>query len=105
MKTSVLEPLFIIAAGLKVCNSIKKRLQHKCFPAKLAKFLRIPYFTEEFQRLLLTFNSCGAKTGATVSNKYQIQLKKVFAAARIQKQPPQLFCKRKPARVSTGVFL
>ena len=32
------------AKGLKGCNSIKKRLQHRCFPVKLAKFL-----TEEFQ--------------------------------------------------------
>ena len=29
----------------------------------------------------------GAETGVTVSNKYQIELKKVFAAAKIQKQP------------------
>ena len=28
--------------GLKVCNSIKKRLQHKCFPVKFAKLLKIP---------------------------------------------------------------
>ena len=32
----------------------------------------------------------GTKTGGTVSNKYQIQLKKVFAAAEIQKQPSQI---------------
>ena len=24
----------------KVCNFIKKRLQHKCFPVNIAKFLR-----------------------------------------------------------------
>ena len=57
-KTSVLESLFNKAAGLKACNSIKKRLQHSCFPVKLAKFLKTPFFTEEFQWLLLTFNSC-----------------------------------------------
>ena len=33
------------------------RLQHKCFPVKFAKFLRIPFFTEQLQWLLLTFNS------------------------------------------------
>ena len=48
-----------------------------CFPVK---FLRTPFFTEEFQWLFLRFNSefskeFGAKTTATVSNKYQIQLK------------------------------
>ena len=30
----------------------------------------------------------GAKTGVTVSNKYKILLKKGFAAAKIQIQPP-----------------
>ena len=57
-KTSVLESIFNKAAGLKVCDSIKKRLHHSCPPVKLAKFLKRPFFTEEFQWLLLTFNSC-----------------------------------------------
>ena len=57
-KTSVLESISNKAAGLKVCNSIKKRLQHSCLPVKLAKFLKTPFFTEEFRWLLLTFNSC-----------------------------------------------
>ena len=29
---------FIKVAGLKACNFIKKRLQHKCFPVNIAKF-------------------------------------------------------------------
>ena len=29
-------------AGLKACNFVKKRLQHRCFPVKFAKFLRTP---------------------------------------------------------------
>ena len=29
-------------AGLKACNFIKKRLQHRCFPVNLMKFLRTP---------------------------------------------------------------
>ena len=36
----MLEFLFHIVAGLRACNFIKKRLQHKCFPVKLEKFLR-----------------------------------------------------------------
>ena len=28
------------AAGLRDCNYIKKRLQNRCFPVKIAKFLR-----------------------------------------------------------------
>ena len=86
----MLESLFYKAAGLKVWNCIKKRLQHSCFPVKLAKFLKTTFFTEEFQWLLLTFSSLfprefRARFGVTVSNKYQSQLKKVFAAAKIQK--------------------
>ena len=69
-KTSVLESLFNKATGLKACNSIKKKLQHRRFPVK---FLRTPFFTEEFQWLFLRFNpefskEFGAKTTATVSN-------------------------------------
>ena len=30
-----------------------KRLQHRCFPMKIAKFLRTPFFTEHLQWLLL----------------------------------------------------
>ena len=36
----VLESLFNKLAGLKVCNIIKKRLQHSCFPVSIAEFLR-----------------------------------------------------------------
>ena len=44
--------------SLKVCSSIKKRLQLSYVPVKLAKFLKTPFFKEEFQWLPLTFNSC-----------------------------------------------
>ena len=43
--------LFLIS--LKVCNFIKKRLQHRCFPVKFAKFLRTPFFTEHMRGLFL----------------------------------------------------
>ena len=43
-KTPVLESLFNKIAGLEACNFIKKILQHRCFPVKLAKFLRTPFF-------------------------------------------------------------
>ena len=38
-KTPVLESLFIKVASLQPCDFIKKRLQHRCFPVKFAKFL------------------------------------------------------------------
>ena len=39
-KALVLEPLFNKVAGFQTYNFIKKRLQHRCFPMKFAKFLR-----------------------------------------------------------------
>ena len=39
-KTPVLESLLNKVADLKTCNFIKRRLQHRCFPVKFAKFLR-----------------------------------------------------------------
>ena len=44
----VLESLFN-----KVCNFIKKRLKHKCFPLNIAKFLRTPTLKNICERLLL----------------------------------------------------
>ena len=40
--TPVLESLFNKAAGLKTCNFLKKRLQHRCFSVKFAEYLRRP---------------------------------------------------------------
>ena len=40
----MLESLFNTVAGLKVCNFIIKRLEHRCFPLKFAKFLRTPFY-------------------------------------------------------------
>ena len=56
-KQPVLESLFIKAAGLKVCNFIKMRLQHKCFSVKYAKFLRTLIVKIICERLLLHFQS------------------------------------------------
>ena len=44
----MLEFLFIKAAGLKVCTSIKNRLQRRCFPVKFANFLRTPSLQNSF---------------------------------------------------------
>ena len=43
--------LFLIK--LQGCNFIKRKLQHRCFPVKFAKFLSTPFFTEHLWRLLL----------------------------------------------------
>ena len=39
-KTPVLESLFHKVTDLQACSSNKKRLQHRCFPVKFARFLR-----------------------------------------------------------------
>ena len=39
----MLESLFNNVAGPQTSNFIKKRLQHKCFPLKVPKFLRTPF--------------------------------------------------------------
>ena len=44
----VLESLFNKVAGLKTCNFIKKRLQHRCFSVNIASF-----FKEHLRRPLL----------------------------------------------------
>ena len=65
-------------------------LQHRFFPVKFAKFLRTPFFTEQVWWLP------GTKAGATVSNKYQIQLKKSICCHEYP-EAATIQCKRRPA--------
>ena len=37
----------LFLTGLKACNFIKKRLQHRCFPLEFKKFLRTPNLKSE----------------------------------------------------------
>ena len=53
-KKYVLKSLSDKVVGLKVCNYIKNRLQHRCFPVNFGKFLRTSVFIEHFRWLLLT---------------------------------------------------
>ena len=46
-------------ADLEACNFIKKRLQHRCFPVNIAKFLRAPILKNTCQRLLLPIHFSG----------------------------------------------
>ena len=52
-KTSVAEFLFNKVTALKARNFIKKKLQHRCFPVNIAKFLRTTFFTEHLKWLFL----------------------------------------------------
>ena len=42
-----------ISEGLKACNFVKKKLEHRCFLVNIAKFLRTPFFIEHLWWLLL----------------------------------------------------
>ena len=75
-----------------------------------SKFLRTPFFPKEFQWLLLRFDWCFQRS----SKQQPVQLsaiitkfrwKNVFAAAKLQKQPPYMSCKRRPITPSTNLFL
>ena len=52
-KTPLLETLFNKVADLQAPNFIKKRPQHRCFPANIAKFLRTVILKNIIERLLL----------------------------------------------------
>ena len=49
----MLESLFNKFAGLQTGNFITKRLEHRCFPVNIAKFLKTPILKDIFERLLL----------------------------------------------------
>ena len=42
-KTPMLESYFNKVAALQAYNFIKERLQHRCFPVNIAKFLRTAF--------------------------------------------------------------
>ena len=44
--------LFLIKLQVLACDFIKKRLQHRCFPVTIAKFLGAAFFKEHLQWLL-----------------------------------------------------
>ena len=47
---------FSAMSGLQVCNFIKKRFQHRCFPVKFAKFLRTPFLQNTSDGSVCTLN-------------------------------------------------
>ena len=48
----MLECLFNKVAGVQACIFVKKRLQHRCFPVNIVKFLRTPILKYICERLL-----------------------------------------------------
>ena len=70
-KTSVLESLFSKVVSLEAWNVIKKRLQHRCFPVNIAKFLRNFYTTGG---CFCTLNSSGILNGKLMTYIFNIIL-------------------------------
>ena len=75
--------LFNKVAVPEACSSIKKRLQHRCFPVYIAKFLRTAILKNIYERLLLTslfimvfhtkhFNLGGSKIDIFNNNSFQV---------------------------------
>ena len=71
---------------LTACNFIKKRLQHRCFPVNVAKFLRTSILKNICERLLLKFISAMLKWNIKVISKNRLNLNPdVFAWSYIFK--------------------
>ena len=68
----MLQSLFNNVAGLRVCNFIKKRLQHRCFPVNFAKFSGRPNLKNICERLILVFllAACASSLVDRFSYKY-----------------------------------
>ena len=75
-----------------------QRLQHSRFPVKFAAFPITPFFTEEFQWLLLKFNPYFQRSLERMSVQLsaintRFSWKKVFPASKIQKQLRRCYVK------------
>ena len=66
--------LFKKVAGLKLCNIVKTRLQHRCFPVKFAKSLRTPLFTEHLWWRLLVIISLTPDSLAWVNRRFRLNV-------------------------------
>ena len=73
-KTSVLESLFSKVVSLEPWNFIKKKLQHRCFPVNIAKFLRKFYLKNTTGGCFCTLNSSGILNGKLMTYIFNIIL-------------------------------
>ena len=74
----MLKSLFYKVADREACNFIKKRLQNRCFPVNIVKFLRTPiwpYFEEHLRtaasELTLGSDSLGTFSGQSLSKPFR----------------------------------
>ena len=84
----MLESLFNKVAGFKVCNFIKKRLKHRCFPKKFAKFLRTSIFEEHLETTAFRYKSKVVMKCKTFS---ELKVPEFFKRLRITTQKNEIF--------------
>ena len=63
----MLESFLNKVGGLKACNFIKKRLQHRFFPVNIAKLFRAPIFREHLQWLHLDLRPSHSTQSSTIA--------------------------------------
>ena len=56
MKATVVESLFNKVLDLQGCSFIKKRLQHRCFPGRIAKILKTIILKEQLRMAAYEFS-------------------------------------------------
>ena len=69
----------------QTCNFIKKRLQHKCVPMNIAKFLKTPFFIERSLQLILFFLSLLYKRPCTFPYLFCFHQHLVLSGGRVSK--------------------
>ena len=76
---------------LEVCNFAKKILQHRCFFAKFARFLRTPILKNIWEQLLLNFTRISCSAYSLSEKSTEFLLVRIFLySVRIQKNAPYL---------------
>ena len=83
----MLESLSNKVVDLNVCNSIKKRLQHSCFSVKFANFLRAASVVTSDVWVMFSKESEQKPVLLSAVNTI-FSRRNVFAARKVQKQPP-----------------
>ena len=82
---------------MKGLQLYQKETSTQSLSCEICKCSKNTLFTEQLQWLLLRFNSCFQRS----PKRKPVRLSAInkFAATKIQKQPPQVFCKRRPANL------
>ena len=89
-------------AGLKVCNFIKKRLQHGCFPVNIVKFLRTTNLKNIYEWLLSKlFNTLLRSSG----RMFKKNLPFTFVRDSMTSQQDMVFSHKPPQKLITFWFM